>query len=94
MVMTGVAGAQEFRQSVTSPRTTAVVERPAASGKVDLKLRTEGVIPRMVRSGAPLQMINPKAKPEYGDGKDLVQDDPSEKAPKGALGFRLFVFQY
>lgn len=44
----------------------------------------EGAIPRAIRSGNPLQMINPFAPREYGTGEALVyfeQEDPFFRPP-------------
>ena len=53
----------------------------------------DGSVTRTIRSGNPLQMINPLAPAEYGDGSDVTRreaDDPYQKAE----GLRLFVVNF
>ena len=59
---------------------TRVVTAPVAIGP-----RTDGIIPRAIRSGNPLQMVNPAAPAEYGSGQDVTRhevDDPGQR-PQG-----------
>lgn len=54
---------------------------------------TGGAIPRAVRSGNPLQLLNPLAPAEYGSGHDVVRhddDDPYQR-PRG---IKLVTFQF
>ena len=65
----------------------------APSVQRDGRVNVDGSIARAVRSGQPLQMINPFAPPQYGDGSDAVNrvpDDP-EQRPRG---FRLLAFEF
>ena len=53
----------------------------------------DGSVTRAARSGNPLQMVNPLAPAEYGDGSDVTRreaDDPYQKAE----GLRLFVVNF
>ena len=53
----------------------------------------DGSVTRAARSGNPLQMVNPLAPAEYGDGSDVTRreaDDPYQKAQ----GLRLFVVNF
>ena len=55
--------------------------------------RIDGSFVRAVRSGNPLQMINPLAPAEYGDGRDVTRhevDDPSQRPQ----GLKLFAFEF
>lgn len=45
---------------------------------VTLTPTTDGVVPRAVRSGSPLQMINPFAPAAYGNGQDTVRREPTD----------------
>ncbi len=67
---------------------------PIAPGvQRDGQVSVDGSIARAVRSGAPLQMINPFAPAQYGDGSDMVNrvpEDP-EQRPRG---FRLLAFEF
>src|SRR5205807_9158558 len=40
------------------------------------KENTDAVLPRAARCGNPLQMLNPKARPQYGKPYDSVVRDP------------------
>ena len=93
VLLAATAGAQEFRESVS---TTTTQQGPVGqTGTFDLKLdRTDGVIVRVIRSGAPLQMINPRARAEYGDGKVLVEQDPIAGPPVGAVGIKLYSIRF
>ena len=47
--------------------------------------QVDGVVPRLIRSGNPLQMINPFAPASYGDGRDVTRreaGDPYQR-PQG-----------
>ncbi len=55
--------------------------------------RVDGGLVRAYRSGNPLQMINPAAPAEYGDGRDVTRhdvDDPFQRPQ----GLRLFAFDF
>ena len=47
--------------------------------------QVDGVVPRAIRSGNPLQMINPFAPAAYGDGRDVTRREPSDpfQRPEG-----------
>lgn len=93
VLLAATAGAQEFMASTTN---TTRSEQTRQSGTFDLKLnkRTDGAVVRVIDSGAPLQMINPDARAEYGSGEDLVQPDPIAKQPVGATGIILFGIRF
>ena len=40
--------------------------------------RTDGIVPRAVRSGSPLQMINPFAPASYGSGEETVRRESND----------------
>ena len=55
--------------------------------------RIDGSVSRAARSGNPLQMINPFAPKEYGDGTDVTRresDDPYQRAQ----GLRLLAVEF
>ncbi len=55
--------------------------------------RIDGSVSRAARSGNPLQMINPFAPKEYGDGTDVTRresDDPYQRAQ----GLRLVAVEF
>lgn len=64
-----------------------------ANAPVKLSPRLDGSIPRAIRSGQPLQMINPFAPAEYGDGRDMVRREPDDPYQR-PRGFKLFVVEF
>jgi hypothetical protein len=48
-----------------------------------VSVRLDGVIPRAIRAGNPLQLINPFAPPEYGSAFDNVTVDPQSGQANG-----------
>ena len=89
----GLAWAQDF----TAHQRVAPKEHPT---NIVVQPATDGAIQKAVRTGAPLQMINPFAPREYGDGSECVyydehdhfQNRNSHQAqPKG---IRLFAFTF
>ncbi|MBV9126674.1 MAG: hypothetical protein JO117_01170 [Verrucomicrobia bacterium] len=59
----------------------------------DGRVNVDGSVARAVRSRKPLQMINPFAPAQYGDGSDMVTrvpDDPDQR-PRG---FKLLAFEF
>ncbi len=76
----------------TSRRTTIDRSR-IANAPVAIGPRTDGVVPRAIRSGNPLQMINPAAPAEYGTGQDVTRrevDDPNQRPQ----GLRLYAIEF
>lgn len=55
---------------------------------VELRPEVTGVIPRAIRSGFPLQMLNPFAPAKYGTAEQNVVLDPD--VPGRADGIKLF----
>lgn len=55
--------------------------------------RTDGVVVRAVRSGHPLQMINPGAPTEYGNGQDTVRHEANDPYQR-PQGIKLFVVEF
>ena len=71
-----------------------------AAPKIAVQPAVDGVVQKAVRSGNPLQMLNPLAPREYGDGRECVYYDDGdllqnrhghEPRPKG---IRLFAFAW
>ncbi len=60
---------------VTAPNAAAIAPTSGA----------DGVIPRAIRSGNPLQMINPFAPAEYGGSQEVVRHENGDpyQNPKG-----------
>lgn len=63
--------------------------RPRPSPPPVRKDNTDGVLPRMARSGNPFQMLNPKAPPQYGRAEDSVELDPETGKWKGIKLFTI-----
>ena len=59
-------------------------ERPAAARIVP----TEGAVQVAIRTGQPIQLINPAAPARFGDAQDRVSHDPNDPGkPKGIVLF-------
>ena len=93
-VTTRNSNGRKTTTTFTSRRTASVRERNRVNNApVVIGPRTDGVIPRAVRSGNPLQMINPAAPAEYGSGQDVTRhdgDDPFQRAQ----GLRLYAVEF
>ena len=61
--------------------------------KAKLGPRTDGSLVRAFRSGNPLQMVNPAAPAEYGDGRDVTRHEESDPFQR-PQGLRLFAFDF
>ena len=89
---------QNGRAATPSPRsarTAAFAHRHrAAETQPPVQLRPEvtGVIPRAIRGGHPIQMLNPFAPAKYGTAEDNVVLDPD--VPGKADGIKLFRFTF
>lgn len=55
--------------------------------------RIDGSVTRAARSGNPLQMINPFAPKEYGDGTDVTRHEPDD-AFQRPEGLKLFAVEF
>jgi len=65
----------------------------AANNTTVAPARVDGSVVRAFRSGNPLQMVNPDAPAEYGNGNDVTRhevDDPFQRPQ----GLRLFAFEF
>lgn len=90
-----------YRAPIERTRPKSDRERPApplAPREVD------GVLPRAVRGGNPLQMLNPRAPAKYGTSQDAVVFDPEpmnlpvpQNGRSDAMkwkGIKFFVFNF
>lgn len=67
-------------------------ERPAPP---IYKRDVDGVIPRAIRGGNPLQMLNPRAPAKYGTSLDAVSLDLTDLYHPGKWrGIKLFEFRF
>jgi hypothetical protein len=65
----------------------------ARNAPTHLAPRIDGVVARAVRSGHPLQMINPGAPAEYGNGQDMVRHEANDPYQR-PQGIKLFVVEF
>lgn len=72
MAVAASAEPQGFRATVRHKK-GAKAEKPAP---VTTRSEVQGVIPRALRGGNPLQMLNPKAPAKYGTGEQSVAYNP------------------
>lgn len=77
------------------PITGIIVQRPNIASPLsrDGRISVDGSVARGIRSGQPLQMVNPFAPANYGDGSDMVRREPDD--PDGRpRGFKLLAFEF
>lgn len=88
------AGTRDFIYT-PDPLTGIIVQRPVIAAPIarDGQISVDGSAARAVRSGQPLQMINPFAPASFGDGSDMVRREPDdpEQRPRG---FKLLTFEF
>ena len=75
--------------ALTQPEISSVArfQTSTVSHIFGLTVQTDGVIPRAFRTNNPLQLINPLAPPEYGNGWDNVTTDPQTGRANGIVFF-------
>ncbi len=86
--MTAVA-AMSAPQTLTAPIRTRAVRKPAPPPPI-YRENVQGVVPRAVRGGNPLQMLNPNAPARYGTAEQSVVIDPETGKWKGIKLFEIF----
>ena len=87
--ITPVVAAETFVAPVTPKKQR---ERPAPPIS---KRDVDGVIPRAVRGGNPLQMLNPRAPRKYGTSLDAVSLDLTDLYYPGKWrGIKFFEFRF
>lgn len=84
ITLAATASAQTFR----TPATAKKAKKPAPPPPV-YKENVQGVIPRAVRGGNPLQMLNPKAPAKYGTAAQSVILDPDTGKWRGIKLFEI-----
>jgi hypothetical protein len=85
--MTATASAQSFTAPVGGRRMPASRPAPPISSRA-----VSGVVPRAIRGGNPLQMLNPRAPARYGTAQESVSFDPHN--PGKWKGIKLFTFLF
>lgn len=87
--VTPVVAAETFVAPVTPKKQR---ERPAPPIS---KRDVDGVIPRAIRGGNPLQMLNPRAPAKYGTSQDAVSLDLTDLYYPGKWrGIKFFEFRF
>lgn len=86
--MTVTASAQSFSTSTTQRKTETVQRRTPPVSHTEVT----GVIPRALRGGNPLQMLNPRAPARYGTAEQSVLYDP--RYPGKWKGIKLFTILF
>lgn len=83
------ASAQTYSTGARAKR-SAQIQQPQQSQRPPLRSRdVSGVIPRAIRSGNPIQMLNPRANPaRYGTSAQSTSFDP--RYPGKWNGIKLF----
>lgn len=79
--------AETFTAPVTRPK-----QRHRPAPPISQKTEVDGVIPRAVRGGNPLQMFNPLAPRKYGTSQEAVTYDPND--PIRWRGIKFFEFRF
>jgi hypothetical protein len=86
------ADAQTHKQTFTAPATRPKHRLRTPPPPVTQKMEVDGVVPRAVRGGNPLQMFNPKAPAKYGTSQEAVTYDPND--PYRWRGIKFFEFRF
>ena len=74
---------------MTAPIRATAVRKPAPPPPI-YRENVQGVVPRAVRGGNPLQMLNPNAPARYGTAEQSVVIDPETGKWKGIKLFEIF----
>jgi len=104
LAWSGTASAQEviFVKPLNSSSATRK-KLEQTEPKIDEGSRTGGVVPRAIRSGNPLQLINPFAPAKYGNGSNMTtsmtgQGSASSRVAPGETGtaetFKIFAWEF
>ena len=73
--------------TVTTSELQTTLPKPRPPSAVPY-VPTEGAVQVALRTGQPIQLINPAAPAEYGNGHDRVSHDPKDPGkPKGIVLF-------
>jgi hypothetical protein len=88
LVATTIAAAAA-PQTFTAPIRARTTKKPAPPPPI-YREKVQGVVPRAVRGGNPLQMLNPRAPARYGTWVESTSFDPN--IPGKWKGIKLFEF--
>jgi hypothetical protein len=87
----GAAVTPVVAQTFTAP-VSPTKAHPRPAPPISKKTEVDGVVPRAIRGGNPLQMLNPRAPRKYGTSLEAVsydQDDPNKWR-----GIKFFEFRF
>jgi hypothetical protein len=88
--VTPVVAAETFVAPVTSKK-----QRHRQAPPISQKPDVDGVIPRAIRGGNPLQMLNPRAPRKYGTSQEAVSFDLTDiYHPYKWRGIKFFEFRF
>lgn len=97
LAITGAQAQVPSRRARVRPTTdgTFVAPRAPVSNPTTIAPTpgADGVVPRAIRSGNPLQMLNPFAPAEYGGGHDVVRHDDGDPY-QNPRGIKLVAFTF
>lgn len=86
-----------FVKPLIDPKVKTKKKAKEEEPKIDEGSRTGGVVPRAIRSGNPLQLINPFAPAKYGNGTNMTMSttepgslDPSERP----IAIKVFSYEF
>ena len=79
-------------QGFHAPVTPSKQQRHRPPPQTYPKAVLDGVIPRAVRGGNPLQVLNPRAPSKYGTSQEAVSYDPED--PTKWRGIKLFEIRF
>ncbi len=80
------APTDSFHAPATQPK------HPRPAPPISQKTTVDGVIPRAIRGGNPLQMLNPRAPRKYGTSQEAVTYDPDD--PYKWRGIKFFEIRF
>ena len=90
LLMTATVAFAAQPPTYTAPIRARAPRKPAPP--VIYRENVQGVVPRALRGGNPLQMLNPNAPPRYGTSIESTSLDPD--VPGKWKGIKLFEFLF
>jgi len=102
IVVTTLISSAAFAQTYTAPVITRRVPGPPKPAPPLPAIAPGGVVPRAIREGNPLQMLNPAAPARYGTAQQSVTLKPDEPGKRNGKpedpgkwnGIKLFEFYF
>lgn len=102
IVVTTLISSAAFAQTYTAPVVTHIAPGPPKPAPPLPAIAPSGVVPRALRGGNPLQMLNPAAPARYGTAQQSVALKPEEPGksngkpedPAKWNGIKLFEFYF